>query len=211
MNRTSQILRILKSNYPIAKTSLRFKTPFQLLVSTILSAQCTDARVNLVTQELFKEYKTPKDLASISQKKLEQLIRSTGFYKNKAKSIKESSKTILERFHGKVPNTMGDILQLRGVARKTANVVLQEAFNITVGIVTDTHCIRVSQRLDLTKNKDPKKIEQDLMKIIPKKDWKKYGMATILHGRKICKATAPLCTQCPLNKICQKIGVTKFK
>lgn len=211
MNKIAQILEILKSSYPSAKTALRFKTPFQLLISTILSAQCTDARVNQVTEELFKKYKTPQDFVKVSQSELESIIRSTGFYKNKAKSIKESSRIIMEKFQGEVPNTMEDLLQLRGVARKTANVVLQEAFNITVGIVTDTHCIRVSQRLGLTKNKDPKKIEQDLMKIIPEKDWKEYGIATILHGRKICKAPTPLCTQCPLNKICPKIGVTKFK
>lgn len=201
-----EIIKILKKLYPEAKTALNHCNPFQLLVATILSAQCTDERVNMVTPVLFKKYPTPKNIANADIKDIENIIRSTGFYKNKALSIKETSKTIVEKFNGKVPKTMEELLTLRGVARKTANVVLGSAYGVPSGIVVDTHVRRLAFRLGLTQETDPVKIEQDLMKVIDKKDWIWFGHALIWHGRKICNARKPLCLECKLNKVCDKRG-----
>ena len=200
--RISKILETLKKDHPNAKCTLYFKNPLELLVATILSAQCTDQRVNIVTNSLFKKYRSAKDYANASLGQLEKDIKSTGFYKNKAKALKFSAQTILKEFDGKVPNTMGSLLTLRGVARKTANVVLGNAYGITSGIVVDTHVTRVSQRLGLTKNKEAKKIEEDLMRLIPKKDWILFSHLLIAHGRAICTARSPKCGVCHLNKIC---------
>lgn len=200
--RISKILETLKKDYPNAKCTLDFKNPLELLVATILSAQCTDQRVNIVTKSLFKKYTSAKNYANASLEQLEKDIKSTGFYKNKAKALKFSAKTIAEEYSGKVPNRMEGLLKLRGVARKTANVVLGNAYGITLGIVVDTHVTRLSQRLGLTKNKDPKKIEEDLIKLIPKKDWILFSHLLIAHGRAICTARSPKCSLCHLNKIC---------
>lgn len=197
-----KIIEILKKEYPDAKIALKFKDPWQLLVATILSAQCTDTRVNQVTPLLFKKYKNISDFKEASPKELEKDIRSTGFYKNKANSIIGSAKKILNEFNGKVPDTMEGLTSLPGVGRKTANVILSSGFGIVVGIVVDTHVIRLSGRLALTKNKDPEKIEKDLMKIVPRKDWRIISHLLILHGRTICNARRPLCDECRLNKIC---------
>lgn len=199
--RAKKILTVLNGEYPDAKTPLRHKNPVQLLIATILSAQCTDARVNMVTPQLFKEFKTAKDFALAKQVKLEGLIRSTGFYKNKAKSIIGCSKGLVEKYGGKVPPSLEDLVQLPGIGRKTANVVLGECFDIP-GVVVDTHVKRLSARLGLTKNIDPEKIEQDLMKILPKKDWKLFSLLLIFHGRQICSARKPKCSECKINKHC---------
>lgn len=200
--RIGEIIRRLKKAYPDAKCSLNYSTPFELLVATILSAQCTDERVNLVTQKLFQKYKSPADYLAVSDEELQEDIRTTGFFRNKTKSIKGTSKMLIANFGGRVPETMEQLLTLHGVARKTANVVLGNAFHITSGIVVDTHVSRVSQRLALTKEKTPKKIEQDLMKLVPKKDWVLFSHLLILHGRYVCKALRPDCPSCVLNDLC---------
>lgn len=200
--RAGKILALLLKQYSSQKTELNHKTPFQLLVSVILSAQCTDKRVNMVTKELFKKYRVPKDFALADVKEIEQAIRSTGFYHSKAKNIMGASKAIIENFNGKVPSTMEELITLPGVARKTANVVLSAAFGRNEGIAIDTHCIRLTQRWKLTKNKDPVKIEQDIMKLIPREYWGNFSFATVLHGRAFCVARKPDCTDCFLNKIC---------
>jgi endonuclease-3 len=206
-NKITDIISILKKEYPSAKIALEFKNPLQLLVSTILSAQCTDARVNIVTKELFKKYKTVSDYANADLKKFEQEIHSTGFYHNKAKNIINAAKIILTKFKGKVPNTMDGLLTLPGVARKTANIVLTNAYGIIEGIAVDTHVKRVAYRIGLTKNSDPEKIEQDLMKIVDRKDWGKLSNILIMHGRKICDAKKPDCEHCCINKLCEKNGL----
>ena len=198
----TEILKILKRTYPNAHCALNFSNPLQLLVATILSAQCTDKRVNQVTKTLFQKYKTAQDFSSVSKEKLEQEIHSAGFFRQKAKWIRETTKTIVEKYGGFVPKSMEELLQLQGVARKTANVVLGTAYGICSGIVVDTHVKRLSQRLRITKNNDPVKIEQDLIKVIPKKDWIYFSHALISHGRSLCKAISPLCAPCPLNHIC---------
>ena len=195
------ILRILKTTYPDVKTALRHQNPLQLLIATILSAQCTDVRVNEVTTELFKRLKTAQDFMEIPMEELEALIRPTGFFKNKAKSIKGCCAAIVEKHGGKVPNRLEDLVKLPGVGRKTANVVLGSAFGVP-GIVVDTHVKRLSQRLGLTEHKDPVKIEMDLMKLIPKNLWNEFSLQLIFHGRKVCKARKPECALCPLNKVC---------
>ena len=210
-NNISQILKILAIDYPDAKTALIHKNALEMLIATILSAQCTDERVNIVTKSLFKKYKTPEDYANVNIKELEQDIRSTGFYKNKANNIKNCCKMIIETYNGKVPDTLDSLIKLPGVGRKTANVVLGAVFNKVEGIVVDTHVRRLSYRLGLTKNKNPEKIEQDLIKIIPKKDWIFISNSLILHGRKVCNARLPLCSICHLNKICLRNGVLKSK
>jgi endonuclease-3 len=172
------------------------------LISTILSAQCTDVRVNEVTKTLYQKYKTPKDFAYANPNELEQEIRPTGFFRNKTKSIMGASKGILENFKGEVPQTMDEILTLPGVARKTGNVVLGSGFGIASGVVVDTHVMRLSRRLDLTKHEDPKKIEQDLIKIIPQDSWIKFSHQLIWHGRRVCIARKPRCTECNLESIC---------
>ena len=196
-----EIFRILKVTYPDVKTALRHQNPLQLLIATILSAQCTDVRVNEVTKELFKWLKTPQDFAEIPLGKLETLIRPTGFFKNKAKSIKGCCKAIVEKHGGMVPNKLEELVKLPGVGRKTANVVLGSAFGVP-GIVVDTHVKRLSQRLGLTEHTDPVKIEMDLMKIVPRDLWNEFSLQLIFHGRKVCKARKPACPLCPLNKVC---------
>lgn len=200
--RVAAILEKLDEAYPEAHCELKHENPFQLLISTILSAQCTDVRVNQVTQELYKKYKTPKDFAYASPAELEKEIRPTGFFRNKTKSIMGASKAIVEKFGGQVPRTMDEMLSLPGVARKTANVVLGSGYGIASGIVVDTHVIRLSQRLDLTHNQEPKKIEQDLMAMIPEYKWIIFSHQLIWHGRRVCFARKPRCIECNLEKIC---------
>ena len=203
--KVNQIIKILKKEYPKAKIALEFSNPLEILVATILSAQCTDERVNKVTKSLFKKYKTVQDYANADLKKFEQEIKSTGFYHNKAKNIISSAKMIIEKFNGKVPDKMEDLLTLPGVARKTANIVLGNAYGIVEGIAVDTHVRRLSQRLGFTKNDDPLKIEQDLMKIIPKSNWFIISYLLIEHGRKICDARKPKCSVCVISDLCPKI------
>jgi len=200
--RVGAILEKLDEAYPAATCALTHDDAFQLLISTILSAQCTDERVNQVTAILYKKYKTPKDFAYADPRELEQQIRPTGFFRNKTKSVMGASKKIVEEFHGEVPRTMEELLTLPGVARKTANVVLGTAFGIASGIVVDTHVQRLSGRLDLTKNTDPKKIEQDLMQVIPKDKWILFSHQLIWHGRRVCQARKPKCLECNLEKLC---------
>lgn len=200
--RVAAILAKLDEAYPAATCALKHENVFQLLISTILSAQCTDERVNTVTQSLFPKYPTPKHLAYANPKELEQDIRPTGFFRNKTKSIMGASKKIVEEFGGKVPQTMEEMLSLPGVARKTANVVLGTAFGIASGIVVDTHVRRLSNRLQLTTNTDPKKIEQDLMQIIPKDKWILFSHQLIWHGRRVCQARKPKCAECNLERLC---------
>lgn len=200
--RVRAILRKLDEAYPAATCALRHENPFQLLISTILSAQCTDERVNIVTQSLFPKYPGPKDFAYANPQELEQDIRPTGFFRNKTKSIMGASKRIIEKFGGKVPDTMEDILTLPGVARKTANVVLGTAYGIASGVVVDTHVQRLAGRLDLTRNTDPKKIEQDLIKVISQNRWILFSHQIIWHGRRVCQARKPRCIECNLERIC---------
>jgi len=201
-NRITQILRIMENAYPDAGCTLRHSNSLELLIATILSAQCTDERVNIVTQNLFRKYATAEDYAYIPREDLEKDIQSTGFYRNKAKSIQGACLMILDEFGGLVPNTMEKLVKLPGVARKTANVVLGVAFGKAGGIVVDTHVFRVSRRLGLSASDTAEKVERDLIKIIPKKRWIKFSHQVILHGRKICKARKPLCPNCPLEKLC---------
>ena len=200
--RVSAILAKLDEAYPAVTCALKHDNPFQLLISTILSAQCTDERVNMVTATLFPKYPTPKDFAYANPKELEQDIRPTGFFHNKTKSIMGASKKIVEEFGGNVPKTMDQLLTLPGVARKTANVVLGTAYGIAVGVVVDTHVTRVSKRLDLTASEDPKKIELDLMAIIPQDKWILFAHQLIWHGRRVCQARKPRCMECNLEHIC---------
>ncbi len=199
--RSAKIQRILKKTYPEVKTQLRHANPFQLLVATILSAQCTDKQVNSVTTDLFNHLKTPRDFASVSNEALEELIRPTGYFRNKAKNIKNCSKSLLEKYGGQVPQTLDELVKLPGVGRKTANVVLGSAFNIP-GIVVDTHVARISKRLGLTKSNNPVKIEYDLMEIIPRENWNVFSLQLIYFGRAICKARNPLCPTCPIYDLC---------
>jgi len=200
--RVAAILAKLDEAYPAATCELNHESAFQLLISTILSAQCTDVRVNQVAETLYKKYPTPEAFAHANPSELEQDIRPTGFFRNKTKSIMGASKAIIERFGGQVPRTMEELLTVPGAARKTANVVLGTAFGIASGIVVDTHVIRISNRLDLTRNEDPKKIEQDLMKVIPKEKWILFSHQIIWHGRRVCHARKPKCMECNLEKIC---------
>ena len=200
--RIAEILKLLKREYPDARCSLDYTTPFELLIATILSAQCTDARVNLVTKDLFQKYRGPKDYLEVPEEELQNDIRTTGFFRNKTKSIRGTSAKLMGEFGGQVPSTMDQLLTLPGVARKTANVVLGNAFHITSGIVVDTHVSRVSQRLALTKATQPEKIEQDLMKLVPRKEWILFSHSLIMHGRYVCKAPKPDCPNCVLNHIC---------
>ncbi len=202
MKTSEEIFRRLKKKYPAAKIALKYSNPWELLVAVILSAQCTDKKVNEITPLLFKKYRTLADYIRANPKEFEKVIRPTGFYRAKAKSILTTAKIIKEKFGGKVPRSMAEMLTLRGVARKTANVVLGNAYGVVEGIAVDTHVRRLSQRLGLSKQNDPNKIEQDLMKIIPRKDWFKTTYLLIDHGRAICTAKDPMCDLCPLNKIC---------
>ena len=200
------ILNLLKHEYPDPIIALKSKNPLELLVATILSAQCTDRRVNIVTEALFKKYRKAKDYAKADIKALEQDIRSTGFYHNKAKHIVGAANKIMNDFRGRVPETMEDLLELPGVARKTANVVLYNAYNKNEGIAVDTHVTRVAQRLGLTKNSVPEKIEQDLMSQLSKKEWGPFSLRLIWHGREICHAHKPKCLECFLKGFCSYYG-----
>jgi endonuclease-3 len=202
-----RIISCLKKEFPQARTALVFSDPLQLLVSTILSAQCTDVRVNIVTPALFAKYRHAKDFAEADRNELEGEIKSTGFYRMKAKHIMEACTAIVDRFQGQVPQSMDELISLPGVGRKTANCVLGGAYGIQSGIVVDTHVIRLSNRLGLTKNASPEKIEQDLMKSVLKKEWYRFSNLLILHGRKTCKARKPLCEQCVLSDICPSASV----
>jgi len=200
--RTRKIIALLKKEYPDAKCSLNFRKPLELMVATILSAQCTDVRVNIVTKTLFKKYRRPQDYYKVPPKELEEDIRSTGFFRNKAKAIQSACKVIAEKYRGKVPKTMEELTSLSGIGRKTANVILGNAYGIASGIAVDTHVTRLSHRLGLSYAKTPEKIELELMKLVPQSDWILFPHLLIWHGRKICQARSPKCTQCVLNKIC---------
>jgi endonuclease-3 len=200
--RVKQLIKVWPKVYPNAHTELNFKTPLELLIATILSAQCTDKRVNMVTPGLFKKYRTAKDYAKAPTAELEKAIKSTGFFRSKTRSIQGATSTIAKKFGGKVPNSMEELRELPGVGRKTANVVLGNAFGISEGIVVDTHVIRLSQRLGLTEQKDPEKIEQDLMKLVPKEYWTEWSHWLIWHGRRRCFARKPDCANCEVFKFC---------
>jgi endonuclease-3 len=201
-NRINQVLERLENAYPDAQCALSHRNPLELLVATILSAQCTDERVNIVTRDLFRKYRKPEEYAAAAPEVLEKDVRSTGFYRNKAKSIQGACKMIVENFGGSVPATMEELLLLPGVARKTANVVLGVAFHKAEGIVVDTHVYRVARRLDLTRSDTPENIERDLMQIIPKAKWIIFSHQMIFHGRQACKARKPLCSICPVKDLC---------
>jgi endonuclease III len=200
--RVAAILDVLRKTYPGVVCALNHKNAWELTVATILSAQCTDVRVNLVTPALFKAFPTPKAMASASLPELEELIRTTGFFRNKAKSIQGAARVVTEEFGGKVPQTMEEILRLPGVARKTGNVVLGSWFNIAVGVVVDTHVMRLSRRLELTRETAPEKVERDLMKILPQDRWIAFSHELIHHGRQICVARKPRCVDCTLERLC---------
>src|SRR6187455_2347282 len=200
--RTGTIVRLLKREYPEVECALVHDTPFQLLIATILSAQCTDVRVNIVTKDLFAKYSTPAALAAVPISRLEKLIQSTGFFRNKAKNIHACCLKLVEDHGGRVPAEMDKLVALPGVGRKTANVVLGTAFGIATGVVVDTHVTRLSQRLGLTKATDAVKIERDLMQILPQKEWVDFSHRIIHHGRRICIARRPKCSQCVLDKLC---------
>lgn len=200
--RAEKVFGLLDSLYPHAKTALKHESPYELLVATILSAQCTDERVNKVTPELFAVAPTPGALYELETERLEEIIRSTGFYKNKAKNLKRAAEVIVNKHGGNIPRTMEELIELDGVARKTANVVLGSAFEVAVGVVVDTHVRRLSQRLGFTVEKDPVKIERDLMDLFPRDQWIQLSHGLILHGRKVCKARRPLCGECVLFSYC---------
>ena len=202
LKKIHKILHILKNQYPVSGTQLKFRNPIDILVATILSAQCTDKRVNIVTDSLFKKYRKIEDYARARQAGLQKDIRSTGFYRNKARNIIGSAKKIISDYNGIVPNNMDELLSLPGVARKTANIVLHNAFGIIEGIAVDTHVRRLSGRLRLSRHKDPVKIEKDLMRITPKKDWGVISYLLIEHGRNTCFARNPKCHICALRKVC---------
>jgi len=205
--RLKKIIAGLEKTYPTAHCELVHENPLELLIATILSAQCTDKRVNLVTEKLFKKYRSAENFADAEISGLENDIRSTGFYKNKARNIKAACRDIVEKHGGKVPQTMEELIQLGGVGRKTANVVLGNAFGINVGVVVDTHVLRLSNRLGLTKQKTPEKIEPDLMKLVPQKQWALFSHLLIWHGRRRCFARKPDCVNCEVSKLCPRIGV----
>jgi endonuclease-3 len=206
----SRALRLkdaLFKTYPQATCALKHRNAFELAVATILSAQCTDERVNLVTRDLFKKYRTPRAFAEADTEEFENDIRPTGFFRNKARSIQGFARAIVEQFGGEVPKDMEALVKLPGIGRKTANVILGTAFGLATGVVVDTHVSRLAQRMGLTTEEDPAKIEQDLMKLIPQEDWILFGHAMIWHGRQICNARKPGCNECPLASDCPKIGV----
>ena len=203
----AKILSDLKKAYPDAGCSLSFRSPLELLVATILSAQCTDVQVNKVTPNLFRQFRSAKDYADAPLERLEEAIRTTGFYHNKAKNIQNACRIIVEKFGGKVPNTMESLTSLPGVGRKTANVVLSNGFGRNEGFVVDTHVFRLSRRLGLATGKTPEKVEQELIQLFPQTDWGYLSHALILHGRRVCNARKPQCAECPLKKNCPKVGV----
>jgi endonuclease-3 len=200
--RARKIITLLKRAYPDARCSLNHANAFELLIATILSAQCTDARVNIVTQDLFRKYRRPEDYLRVPARELERDIRTTGFFRNKTKSIQGTAKLLTEEFDGRVPETIEELLELPGVARKTANVVLGNAFGNPAGVVVDTHVTRLSHRLGLSTQKTAEKIELDLVEIVPQKEWVMFPHLMIAHGRAICKARNPLCAECPIEKLC---------
>ena len=202
-----QIIALLRTTYPDAECALLYRNAWELLVSTILSAQCTDKRVNMVTPALFARFPTVEAFAAASREDLETAIRSTGFFRNKAKNIQGAAHVMLEKFGGEVPNTMAELLELPGVARKTANVVLGVAFQVADGVVVDTHVSRLSQRMKLTREKDPTKIERDLMQVVPEADWIDIGHLLIHHGRALCTARKPACSECPLQDLCPSAAI----
>jgi endonuclease-3 len=206
--RVNEILKRLDQRYPGVTCALHHKSPWELLVATILSAQCTDVRVNMVTPVLFKKYPSPSDFAALKPEQLEPEIRSTGFFRNKSKSLVGAAKGVMEKFDGQVPDTMEELLTLPGVARKTANVVLGTWFKKAVGVVVDTHVQRISRRLELTRSEDPKDIERDLMKVIPQEKWIEFSHQIIHHGRALCIARKPKCAECPLENICHAADKT---
>jgi len=200
--RIGAIIKVLRKLYPASRTALDFETPLQILVATILSAQCTDSRVNQITPGLFRKYPTASDFARANREELEREIRPAGFFRNKAKSILGASKKIVEDFGGEVPDTMDQLILLPGVARKTANIVLSSAFRKAEGIAVDTHVKRLSGRLGLSKERDPEKIERDLMALIPRRDWLDFNYLLVNHGRKTCQARKPKCPECVINTLC---------
>jgi endonuclease-3 len=205
--RAARLLSFLNTRYPQVQTQLFYRNPFELLVATILSAQCTDSQVNRVTPELFKQMRRPEDFVAASTADIERIVRPTGFYRNKARNIKACSQALVDHHGGRVPRTIEDLVRLPGVGRKTANVVLGAAFD-TPGVVVDTHVARISSRLALTRHKDPKKIELDLMRVIPKKEWSDFSLRLIFLGRETCTARKPKCPGCPLNPICPYLHKT---
>jgi endonuclease-3 len=200
--RIPDIIKILRKHYPATCTALHFETPLQILVATILSAQCTDVRVNMITPSLFKKYPTAREFARARQEDLEQEIRSTGFFRNKAKNIIAAAQMMCADFSGKVPDTMEDLIKLPGVARKTANIVLSSGYKKAEGIAVDTHVKRLSERLGLSTKTNPEKIEQDLLTLVPKKDWLDFNYLLVNHGRAICIARKPKCLECPVQLLC---------
>jgi endonuclease-3 len=208
-NYAAKVVAALRRDYADAQCALVHDTPLQLLIATILSAQCTDARVNIVTKTLFARYPTAADLAGVPIQTLEKEIQSTGFFRNKAKNIKACCEQLVAKYNGHVPRDMALLVELPGVGRKTANVVLGTSFGIASGVVVDTHVMRISQRLGLTKAKTPEKIEQDLISLLPKKEWINYSHRLIHHGRRICAARKPLCDDCSMNDFCPRIGVNQ--
>ena len=207
--RLKKIIAALDHTYPEAHCELDHRSPLELLVATILSAQCTDKRVNIVTAELFKQYRSAKDYANAPLAELEQAIKTTGFFRNKARNLRAAGQTIVEKHGGKVPQTMEELVQLGGVGRKTANVVLGNAFGINVGVVVDTHVARLSQRLGLTRQKTPEKIERDLMALVPQKLWTVFSHWLIWHGRRRCFARKPDCANCEVLGLCPRVGVVE--
>jgi endonuclease-3 len=203
----AKVVRVLKRDYADAECALVHDTPFQLLIATILSAQCTDERVNIVTKELFAQYSTPEAIAALPLADLEKLIQSTGFFRNKAKNIQACCRGLIEKHGGEVPQDLESLVQLAGVGRKTANVVLGTCFGIASGVVVDTHVHRLTQRLGLTTADDPVRIERELIELLPKKEWIDFSHRLIWHGRKICKARKPQCEECPMNDFCPRVGV----
>jgi endonuclease-3 len=197
-----KIIRLLEKEFPEAKPALSYSNPLELLIATILSAQCTDQRVSIVTKTLFKKYRRAEDYANADLGELERDVRSTGFYRNKAKNIKKCCQLLVEKFNSQVPKIMEELLELSGVARKTANIVLQNAYGVIVGIAVDTHVRRVSGRLGLTENRNPEEIEQDLMEIVPKSQWMRIADLLIFLGRRVCVARKPKCEACVLNRLC---------
>ena len=206
--RTRKILAGLQAAYPVAHCELNFATPLQLLIATILSAQCTDKRVNLVTAELFKRYRSAKDFAAADLIALERAIKTTGFFRNKAKNIQACCCALVDKYSGEVPHTMDELTALAGVGRKTANVVLGNAYNINVGIVVDTHVTRLANRLGLTRQSDAVKIEQELMPLVPREQWTLFSHWLIWHGRRRCEARKPDCADCEIAKLCPRIGLS---
>jgi endonuclease-3 len=205
--RTLKIIAVLQRTYPNAHCELNFSNPLELLIATILSAQCTDKRVNLVTAELFKKFRTAKDFAEAPLPEIEEAVKTTGFFRNKAKNIKACCAALVQRFGGEVPRTMDELHSLAGVGRKTANVVLGNAFNINVGVVVDTHVTRLANRLGLTQQTDAVKLEQELMKFVPQNDWTLFSHWLIWHGRRRCAARKPDCANCEIHNLCPRIGV----